>query len=345
MVQPISLRDLDPKALETLKREGSTTFSIPEYWYDLFLPGLYRRRIMQVSVSVPMVGGAFASSHMLLGVTAAKFRKGATTGDASDNFVSVTTSEQVVLSRAQDDTGLFMPDLRDPKWLPFERLGAISDWSLEIPAAHSAFERESISDVVLTIRYTAKVGESTHRDAVRDALDGKLFNNTSPALGRWLAFSVKRDFADALHTFLNPDAEAATQILALPFTSAHFPLPLRHGVMAEVAVLFAWNATAGWTTSNSLFLELTADSSSIADTFDLDPSSTFGNHPYDSQALSSSQSLATTLTFTAEETTGGDGGVDQIPAAYRVGGSEDPKRLNADALDDIIVLIRLVAGS
>ena len=34
---------------------------------------------------------------------------------------------------AQNDSGLFEPNLRDERYLPFEGCGAISSWCLELP--------------------------------------------------------------------------------------------------------------------------------------------------------------------------------------------------------------------
>ena len=39
-------------------------------------------------------------------------------------------SQQVALSRGTDDSGLFVLDFNDPRYLPFEGTGAISTWQL-----------------------------------------------------------------------------------------------------------------------------------------------------------------------------------------------------------------------
>ena len=71
--------------------------------------------------------------------------------------------QSIVTSSAQNDGGLFETNLRDERYLPFENSGVISEWQLQLPADPSAgdpaqFDYDTISDVVLHIRYTAREG-------------------------------------------------------------------------------------------------------------------------------------------------------------------------------------------
>jgi hypothetical protein len=68
---------------------------------------------------------------------------------------------------------LFELNLRDERFLPFEGAGAISTWRLEIPNDVPQFDFESISDVVLHIRYTCR--EAGHLRAVRQPTSKKTF--------------------------------------------------------------------------------------------------------------------------------------------------------------------------
>src|SRR5262249_51049979 len=61
LTRHVSLRQLDPLALFQLKTQGSTTFSAPEWLYDLDCPGLYMRRIKTVALSVPCTVGPYTS--------------------------------------------------------------------------------------------------------------------------------------------------------------------------------------------------------------------------------------------------------------------------------------------
>ncbi len=76
----------------------------------------------------------------------------------SDYFGSLRS---IVTSSAQNDSGLFETNLRDERYLPFENSGVTSEWQLELPANSSKnepaqFDYDTISDVILHIRYTAR---------------------------------------------------------------------------------------------------------------------------------------------------------------------------------------------
>jgi hypothetical protein len=85
--------------------------------------------------------------------------------DAEDNRFSDSygSLQSIVTSSAQNDTGMFETNLRDERYLPFENSGAISEWQLQLPADPSKnepaqFDYNTISDVILHIRYTARDG-------------------------------------------------------------------------------------------------------------------------------------------------------------------------------------------
>src|SRR5439155_6781395 len=81
--------------------------------------------------------------------------------------------QSIVTSSAQNDTGLFETNLRDERYLPFENSGVISEWQLELPANPSnneprQFDYDTISDVILHIRYTAREGGGLLRKGAMD---------------------------------------------------------------------------------------------------------------------------------------------------------------------------------
>ena len=72
VVRHVSLRQLDPVALLTLRITGSCTISVPEWLYDRDCPGLYMRRIKNVALSIPSVVGPLHQRelHLELAVAA-----------------------------------------------------------------------------------------------------------------------------------------------------------------------------------------------------------------------------------------------------------------------------------
>ena len=80
-------------------------------------------------------------------------------GSEDDRFVDyIGTVQSVVSSTAQNDSGMFETNLRDERFLPFEGAGAESTWKLDLPKDYRAFDYDTISDVILHIRYTARQG-------------------------------------------------------------------------------------------------------------------------------------------------------------------------------------------
>ncbi|NEO96215.1 MAG: hypothetical protein F6K56_41160, partial [Moorea sp. SIO3G5] len=65
---------------------------------------------------------------------------------------------------------LFVLNFQDERYLPFEGTGAISSWNLKMPKANNSFDFESITDVIITLKYTAMQGGSTISNTVAENL-------------------------------------------------------------------------------------------------------------------------------------------------------------------------------
>lgn len=158
----VTLRQLDPAALINLRVNGECEFEIPEVLFDLDFPGHYLRRIKSVSISVPCVVGPYASVSGTLTLLSSKMRdKNVASGGYDDepNYrSSYLPMQSISTSSGQNDSGLFELNFRDERYLPFEGAGAISRWRFKLPEAFRAFDYETISDVVLHVRYTARDG-------------------------------------------------------------------------------------------------------------------------------------------------------------------------------------------
>jgi hypothetical protein len=171
----VSLALLDPLALVKLRATGSCDFEVPEALYDMDHPGQYFRRIKSVSVSLPCIAGPYTAVSTRLSLVKNRYRKNtnpdnqAATGYAEDlnndeRFVyNVGSIQSIATSNAQNDSGQFELSFRDERYLPFEGTGAISTWRLELPADLRQFDYNTISDVILHIRYTAREGGSVLR--------------------------------------------------------------------------------------------------------------------------------------------------------------------------------------
>jgi hypothetical protein len=184
ITRSISLREqLGEKAwtdfIAALKT-GNATFSLSERDFDLDYPGHYLRQIASVSVSLPALVGPYQNVRATLTQTgsslvlkpdldAVKFLKDSTTGSGTQVKRNLNASQEIALSAGLDDNGTFVLGADDPRYLPFEGTGAISDWVLAFPNPTSAAQQQllgSLNDIVVSVRYTARNGGSTFADQV-----------------------------------------------------------------------------------------------------------------------------------------------------------------------------------
>jgi len=148
----VSLRQINPVAILDLREIGKCAFNLPEVLFDLDFPGHYRRRIKSVSVSIPCIAGPYTGLNATLRLTKNEYRRKANLTDPL--VASNIPSTAIAVSTGQNDSGLFELNFRDERYLPFEGAGAISEWTLELPEFRQ-FDYNTISDVVMHIRYTA----------------------------------------------------------------------------------------------------------------------------------------------------------------------------------------------
>ena len=219
LTRHVSLRQLVPLALLTLKATGSCTVTIPEWLYDLDCPGHYVRRIKNVALSIPSVVGPYTSVNCTLSLLKSSLRKSpipkdgeyARQGSEDDRFVDyIGAVQSIVTSGGNNDSGMFETNLRDERFLPFEGAGAESTWKLDLPKDYRAFDYDTIADVILHIRYTARQGVEPTK--VKTALDD-LFQQANQS-GLALLFSLRHDFPTEWSAFVNDKT-----LIPAPFTS------------------------------------------------------------------------------------------------------------------------------
>jgi hypothetical protein len=211
MTRHVSLRQLDPMALIDFRVTGSCTVSIPEWLYDRDCPGHYMRRIKSVALSIPSVVGPYASVNCTLSLQASSVRtspllaNGVYGRDPTQDDIRFIdyfgATDVVVTSGASNDSGMFETNLHDERFLPFEGAGAISTWTLTLPAELRAFDYSTISDVIVHVRYTAReAGGLLGQTATNELL--KIFADASRS-PQALILNLKYDFPTEWATFVN----------------------------------------------------------------------------------------------------------------------------------------------
>ncbi|MEI6706022.1 MAG: neuraminidase-like domain-containing protein [Methylococcales bacterium] len=160
----ISLLLHDPLALITLKATGTCDLELPETLFDIDYPGHYMRRIKSVSISIPCVVGPYTGINCTLTLLSSKTRvksvpQSPYTKSDDNRFVqNFSAMQSIATSNAQNDSGLFELNFRDERYLPFEGSGVISRWRIELPNEFRQFDYQTISDVILHLKYTARDG-------------------------------------------------------------------------------------------------------------------------------------------------------------------------------------------
>lgn len=140
-----------------LVSSGTIGFALSHELLNEDYPGHTLRRIKHVSVSLPATLGPYEDIKATLTQT----RNEIQLPDGTLQ-IDLKAHQQIALSRGLDDDGLFTLNFdNDPRYLPFEYTGAVSCWSLNFTnPLHQKNLLESITDIIIHVRYTARPGRS-----------------------------------------------------------------------------------------------------------------------------------------------------------------------------------------
>ena len=250
----ISLAQMAPLSLITLKETGKCLISLDEWLFDMDYPGHFMRRIKNVSISIPCVVGPYTGVNCTLSLSRSEIRMDATLGDTpyekQPDDVRFKTMfgviSSIATSNAQNDSGMFGLNFHDERYLPFEGAGVISTWKINMPIENNYFDFASLSDVILHISYTSRDGGDPLTKAAKTALQDALPNQTARL------FSLKHEFPNEWYKFLNPEG-GNDQELVVTLKPEHFPFFIR-GKLSTLLIkemyLFVESTVAGNFTSN-----------------------------------------------------------------------------------------------
>ena len=163
----LSLREDFPLAFVELIAAGRCQIDVTEALLDGDFPGHYFRRIKTVSLTVAGAVGSHRNVNCTLTLLENKIR---TSGNASGSYaqsadaddlrfmVNPVSVHAIATSRPDNDAGLFHLRFDDDRYLPFEGAGAISTWRIELPQADNTLNLSTVTDVVVSVSYTARTG-------------------------------------------------------------------------------------------------------------------------------------------------------------------------------------------
>jgi hypothetical protein len=240
-------------------------------------PGHYLRRIKSASVSIPCVTGPYTGVNCTLTLLKSSVRHGNTLlggknygrQEGDPRFTdSLGAIQSIVTSNGQNDSGLFETNLRDERFLPFEGAGAISEWQIELPAAFRQFDYDTISDVILHVRYTAREGGGLLKQQATLELQTALneFIRSEGQQGLAQVFNLRHEFPTEWHRFLNPPAGAsAPRSFTLNLGKERFPFVFgNRGPRIRVIELFIKVKDDSADTHNENTLKLTLAAGAVA---------------------------------------------------------------------------------
>ncbi len=150
----ISLNQIAPEWRSGLE-SGKISFPLTAELFDQDFKDHWFRRIKSIAISLPAVVGPYQNVHATLNQTTSRLHASA---DATDLTSNLMPFRQVAISRGVNDSGVFELNFNDDKYQPFEGTGAISDWDLILPQKSNAEIHETLSDVIIHLRYTARDG-------------------------------------------------------------------------------------------------------------------------------------------------------------------------------------------
>jgi hypothetical protein len=203
LTKHISLNLDIPFAFLQLKTLGWCEIDLPEWMFDLDYPGQYMRRIKTVSLTLPCGVGPYVGVHCRLKLLSSSTRTGPT-----DLTRRSGGAEAVATSSGQTDSGLFVLNFQDDRYLPFEYSGAVSRWRIELPAENNQFDLTALNDVIMHLNYTSRDGGSEWRKIAHERAQRRL-----PGDGIRL-FDMRLEF---------PDTFAAKGDRPIRITRNHFP--------------------------------------------------------------------------------------------------------------------------
>jgi hypothetical protein len=333
LTKQISLLLIDPAALVRLKETGECFVDLPEALFDLDFRGHYLRRIKSMSLTIPCVTGPYTGVHATLTLVQNSVRRTNTisapgayarTGNDDPRFAdSIGAIQSIATSTGQGDGGLFEVNFRDERYLPFEGAGAISQWRIELPKGSNQFEFDTIADVILHLKYTAREGGEALRAGAQTAL-------TLPSGDLVRLFSAKHEFPTEWHRFLHPPEAQTNQFVTVGLTRDRFPFQFQSKTInvTTVELFLKIHNTLTYTTLKIFFQPTQPTPPVSTDGIDLVKDTILNDLPHGPKTFTSSDNLGPWTLLATESS---------IPASLSLQVNSHT-RLNPEAIEDLWIL-------
>lgn len=227
LTKHVSLALFNPEKILQLKELGLCDVTLPSWLFEMDYPGHYFRRIKSVSISIPCVAGPYTTIACQL------TNSGGVVYDAIHEVVGVSGSanRSVATSSGQNDNGMFELNFRDERYLPFEGCGLEdSQWTISLMDSKDLrqFDYDTISDVILHVKYTAQDGRSNPH-LVKEELESRLSGGAGIPLPRLFTYAheFSQDFYAGFNQLVpfgtNPSNASVARLFNLALNNQNFP--------------------------------------------------------------------------------------------------------------------------
>jgi hypothetical protein len=250
----VSLASIAPEQLFALKTTGKCNISLSEALYDYDYPGQYARKLASIAISIPAVIGPYQNLKAILTQTRnsvvteplpapVQYLLGLTNTPPTKGLrQDWAPNQSIAISRGVDDSGLFVLDFNDPRYLPFENTGAVSEWTLEMPVETNRFDFQSLSDVIISVRYTARFDGGLETDVktflAQAPLHGGVYITARMQSAAWQAFLTNHTDATKQTLSLKIDVGQIGYFKRLTFTTVLVQLNLGENVTVPDGATF-----------------------------------------------------------------------------------------------------------
>lgn len=217
----VSLAAISPDQLFRLKTTGECNIIFSEELFDFDFPGHYCRQTK--SIEVRLDTGETAPSEIHATLTQIKNDLVLKPSPEAVAFL-INGGEDPPLTirrnwQAQQQIAFFSNDYAsgmlesvifytDERYLPFEGTGAVSEWIFTLPQDTNNFDLSTITDLVITIGFSALNGGKQFHNDVRDLLSGHKLNGSS-------YINIKEEFSDDWEAFMTDHEDPNQQILTI----------------------------------------------------------------------------------------------------------------------------------
>ena len=241
-------------------------------------PGHYMRRIKSVALTVPCVVGPYTSLNCTLRLLEHKFRTSAIAKDKGDYLEKTDVPDErfstvnvpitsIAVSSGQNDSGVFELNFRDERYIPFEGAGAVSKWRVELPEKFRQFDYDSITDVIMHLRYTAVDGGDKLKKPAEDSVQEyiKSVEQLSREEGLFAAFDLRYEFSSEWSRAMQPPAGATERLLTLSGLNERLPLFTKGRPTAKIQATDVYLFTSDALPASALVLTQATDEFTFTD--------------------------------------------------------------------------------